>query len=118
MRERHPQALLMAEDAFDALWGAFDLYAAARGPLGPACSQMRYGRQAAYLSLPAANGSCGVHEEGWLNPGHAERVFAARPDLTIPTITLLPQAIAQHGERIAAELRAAAHWRMSTALPA
>lgn len=102
---RYPDKLLMAEDGFDAIWGLFGIHAAAEAPLGLENAMLRYTRQTYYLSKAAANGSCGIHEEGWF-PKRA----GGPPEFTIPTLSLIHGVREAQAVDIEREITEAAKW--------
>lgn len=107
MRKRHPDLLLMAEDAYDAQWGLFDLLATYVCPLGPEKASLAFARMAHYLAYPGPDGSCGIHEQAW----HPEGVKKALPGFTIPTLSMTRHVFKHFRKELEAEIRRAMEWK-------
>ena len=110
IRERYPAKLLMGEDGYDAIYGLFDMFHTSGGPLGLENYMLRYTRQFYYLSYPAENGSAGIHEIGWsLN---SPTIKSAKPEYTIPSISLFDGIIENYGDTIMEKLKKYRKWKL------
>jgi len=110
IREKYPSKLLMGEDGYDVVYGLFDMFHTSGGPLGLENYMLRYTRQFYYLSYPAENGSAGVHEIGWsLN---SPTVTSAKPEYTIPSISLFDSIIETYGDTIREKLKDYKKWQI------
>jgi len=100
----------MGEDGYDVVYGLFDMFHTSGGPLGLENYMLRYTRQFYYLSYPAENGSAGVHEIGWsLN---SPTVTSAKPEYTIPSISLFDSIIETYGDTIREKLKDYKKWQI------
>ena len=110
IRERYPAKMLMGEDGYDAIYGLFDMFHTSGGPLGLENYMLKYTRQFYYLSYPAENGSSGIHEIGWsLN---SPTINNAKPEYTIPSISLFNGIIETYGDTIRAKLQKYKKWQL------
>lgn len=108
VREYCPDALLMAEDGYDLLWGDFGLFATSMQPLGLENAMLRYTRQSYYLAYPAPDGSGGIHEQAWNSPTKD----CALPEYTIPVLALTRNAIEHHWPEIIEKIEASKGWTL------
>ena len=100
----------MGEDGYDAIYGLFDMFHTSGGPLGLENYMLRYTRQFYYLSYPAENGSAGIHEIGWsLN---SPTINSAKPEYTIPSISLFDGIIEIYGDTIRKKLKDYKKWQL------
>jgi len=110
IREKYPSKLVMGEDGYDVVYGLFDMFHTSGGPLGLENFMLRYTRQFYYLSYPAENGSAGIHEIGWsLN---SPTVNSAKPEYTIPSISLFNGIIEMYDDAIREKLKGYKKWQI------
>ena len=84
------------------------MFATSWQPLGLENSMLRYARQSYYLSLPAENGSGGVHEQAW----YSDTAEKAIEKFTIPTLSIIDNIIENHAQETIEKIKKYSEWSL------